>query len=102
MRKLISIRIDPKTYQTAREVGLNISKTCENSLKQQIQLLTTSEHENHCISTCDSMSRAANLVARERFELSSEGPKPSMLVHYTTGLNKSFLKLHLHKSLRRK
>jgi hypothetical protein len=26
------------------------------------------------------------LVARERFELSSEGPKPSMLDHYTTGL----------------
>ena len=26
------------------------------------------------------------LVARERFELSSAGPKPAMLVHYTTGL----------------
>ena len=27
------------------------------------------------------------LVARERFELSSAGPKPAMLVHYTTGLH---------------
>ena len=26
------------------------------------------------------------MVARERFELSSAGPKPAMLVHYTTGL----------------
>jgi hypothetical protein len=26
------------------------------------------------------------LVARERFELSSAGPKPAMLVRYTTGL----------------
>ena len=26
------------------------------------------------------------VVARERFELSSKGPKPSMLDHYTTGL----------------
>ena len=26
------------------------------------------------------------VVARERFELSSAGPKPAMLVHYTTGL----------------
>ena len=26
------------------------------------------------------------LVARERFELSSAGPKPAMLDHYTTGL----------------
>ncbi len=29
-------------------------------------------------------------VARERFELSSEGPKPSMLVHYTTGLHNGY------------
>ena len=27
------------------------------------------------------------MVARERFELSSAGPKPAMLVHYTTGLH---------------
>ena len=27
------------------------------------------------------------IVARERFELSSAGPKPAMLVHYTTGLH---------------
>ena len=26
------------------------------------------------------------LVARGRFELPSAGPKPAMLVHYTTGL----------------
>ena len=57
MRKLISIRIDPKTYQTAREMGLNISKTCENSLKQQIQLLTTSEHQKQGILTCNSTRR---------------------------------------------
>ncbi len=31
------------------------------------------------------------MVARERFELSSEGPKPSMLVHYTTGLQMPIL-----------
>jgi hypothetical protein len=27
------------------------------------------------------------MVARERFELSSAGPKPAMLDHYTTGLH---------------
>ena len=26
------------------------------------------------------------IIARPRFELGSEGPKPSMLDHYTTGL----------------
>lgn len=30
-------------------------------------------------------------VARERFELSSTGPKPAMLDHYTTGLQFCFL-----------
>jgi len=29
--KLISTRIDPQIYQTAREMGVNISKTCKNS-----------------------------------------------------------------------
>ncbi len=29
------------------------------------------------------------VVARERFELSSAGPKPAMLDHYTTGLHQS-------------
>lgn len=29
------------------------------------------------------------MVARERFELSSPGPKPDMLDHYTNGLHLS-------------
>lgn len=35
------------------------------------------------------------LVARERFELSSSGPKPDMLDHYTNGLQAQFKKLPL-------
>ncbi len=31
-------------------------------------------------------SEPGDKVARERFELSSAGPKPAMLDHYTTGL----------------
>ncbi len=54
MRKLINIRIDPKTYQTAREMGLNISKTCENSLKQTIQRLTASNPNSNCGGRSDS------------------------------------------------
>jgi post-segregation antitoxin (ccd killing protein) len=57
MRKLISIRIDPKIYQTAREMGLNISKTCENSLKQEIQRPTNANPETNCMSTCVSTSQ---------------------------------------------
>ena len=66
--KLVTIRIDPKIYQTARELGLNISNTCENSLKQAIQRLTGSEQQNNCISTCVSTSQQPRLVGRAGFE----------------------------------
>ena len=48
MRKLISIRIDPRIYQTAREMGLNISKTCENSLETEIQRFVASNRNLNC------------------------------------------------------
>ena len=32
------------------------------------------------------------MVARERFELSSAGPEPAMLDHYTTGLQLEILR----------
>ncbi len=37
-KRLISIHVNPKINKTAKEMGLNISKACENGLKQQIQL----------------------------------------------------------------
>ena len=45
MRKLVTIRIDPQVWRKARELGLNISRTCENFLKQEIQRLTTSNYK---------------------------------------------------------
>ncbi|MCD6593392.1 type II toxin-antitoxin system CcdA family antitoxin [Candidatus Bathyarchaeota archaeon] len=33
-RKIFSIRIDPEVWKAAREKGLNISRICENALKQ--------------------------------------------------------------------
>ena len=39
----------------------------------------------------ESLSSSRAQVARERFELSSAGPKPAMLGHYTTGLQQSRL-----------
>ncbi|KPV63697.1 MAG: Post-segregation antitoxin CcdA [Candidatus Bathyarchaeota archaeon BA2] len=38
-RKLFSIRIDPEVWETAKELGLNISRTREECLKQAIQQL---------------------------------------------------------------
>lgn len=47
-RKLISVRVNPKIHKIAKELGLNISKTCENSLKHQIlhEIATDSITEN--------------------------------------------------------
>ena len=78
--KLVTIRIDTEIHQTARELGLNISKTCENCLKQAVQRLTASDYSTReGMQTVDMKS----VVARGRFELPSAGPKPTMLVHYT-------------------
>ncbi|MFQ6127245.1 MAG: type II toxin-antitoxin system CcdA family antitoxin, partial [Candidatus Heimdallarchaeota archaeon] len=51
MRKLVTIRIDPQVWRTARRMGLNISRTCEKCLKQEIQRLQSSNPKTNCIST---------------------------------------------------
>ena len=62
----------------AKEIGLNISKTCENALKEAVKRLKGEESK---------ITRFLGIVvARERFELSSAGPEPAMLDRYTTGL----------------
>jgi hypothetical protein len=83
MRKLISIRIDPKIYQTARKMDLNISKTCENSLKQAIQRLSNANPETNCNSTCVSTSQkrggAGNGI---RTHAAQRGHRLSRPAHY--------------------
>ena len=37
LRKVISIRIDTQVWKAAREKGLNISRICEQALKQAVQ-----------------------------------------------------------------
>lgn len=37
----VTLYMDVETVETAKELGLNISKTCENALKDAIQRLET-------------------------------------------------------------
>ena len=37
--KLISIRVNTETHRKARELGLNISKICDNALKEAVAKL---------------------------------------------------------------
>ena len=75
----VVLYLDKDLVEKTRNLGFNLSKTVENHLKQLITLKTT-------------VKTAIFLVARERFELSSAGPKPAMLVRYTTGLSDGILR----------
>ena len=84
-RKMTTIRIDEELLRKAHELGLNVSKVCENALKEAVRRLEGSEPSENP-KKCSNDPQKLVLVARERFELSSAGPKPAMLVRYTTGL----------------
>jgi len=45
-KKSVMVYLDPKIVAKARELGLNISKTCENALKMAIEELGEFYKEN--------------------------------------------------------
>ena len=47
MRKIVTIRIDPEVWRKARELGLNISRTCENALKREIQQIIEAKQKGN-------------------------------------------------------
>ena len=103
-KKITSIRIDEDLLKKAHDLGLIVSKVCENALKEAIERLSNpvvilepkkslaqASKNKQESSPSKRKSKETNpnsekLVARGRFELPSAGPKPTMLVHYTTGL----------------
>ena len=74
----LSTTIIDQTKLQNHQLSQLTSAFCEQMLKE-IRETQTGKSMN---------SRRAK-VARERFELSSAGPKPAMLGHYTTGLQQS-------------
>ncbi|MDH5376028.1 MAG: type II toxin-antitoxin system CcdA family antitoxin [Candidatus Bathyarchaeota archaeon] len=44
MRIKTTIRIDEQTLKSAQELGLNVSKACENALKIYINALTNAKN----------------------------------------------------------
>lgn len=45
MKKNVTIRIDMETFEKAKELGLNVSKVCENALKEYVHRLKVSVTE---------------------------------------------------------
>ena len=60
MRKLVTIRIDPEVWQAAREMGLNISRLCENALKIEIQDVSNAKLQRNCRSPSVNMFQHGN------------------------------------------
>ena len=74
----VNLFMDEEVVKKAKELGLNLSKTCENCLKQAIGKM----EELYGKTSDGNCSSDKGVVARERFELSSAGPEPAMLGHY--------------------
>ena len=83
---MTTIRIDSEILDKAHNLGLNVSKVAENALKDAINRLEGTYIQESPKKTAIFNSNNEG-VARERFELSSSGPKPDMLDHYTNGLH---------------
>ncbi|GEM_PF-1927257 len=83
LKRRVSINLTPEVLEKARKLGLNISRICEEALKQEIERILGLKGRNGG----NLGGEAPGVVARERFELSSAGPEPAMLDRYTTGLH---------------
>ena len=97
---LIAFRIPRELSVTLRKMGVDPKEAClralleiaeRNSLNPPLRVRTS---RTGLILSPFSEKRGDLLVARERFELSSAGPKPAMLVRYTTGLHLILISLN--------
>ena len=70
-KRMTSIRIDGEIIDRAKEIGLNISKTCENALKDAIEALEqrkTKTTTNEGYTDARSASQQHRMVGRAGFE----------------------------------
>ena len=77
-----TVYIDPGVLREAQEMGLNVSKTCENSLKLAIrQMLTVYDENGHIrpVSSVNASSQEGLVVRLPEFESGLEAWKASVL-----------------------
>ncbi|MHA2313665.1 MAG: type II toxin-antitoxin system CcdA family antitoxin [Candidatus Hermodarchaeia archaeon] len=70
-KKKVLLYINEDIVTEAKEIGLNLSKTCENALKTAIQRLKHSDNENLASSNSSSVKDVC--VGVRRFELPTFG-----------------------------
>ena len=79
MRKLVTIRIDPNVWRKARELDLNISRTCENALKREIQRIIEAKQKGNYELPSDRKAQLPFLVLRGGFEPPSAAREAAIL-----------------------
>ena len=79
-KRLTSMRIDEDLLKKAHDLGLNVSKVCENALKEMIKRLETPVAQKEP-KDCPDNPQENGVVARGRFELPPAGPEPAILDH---------------------
>ena len=87
MKKNVMIRIDAELVEKAKELGLNISKVCENALNHAINALEQVFYENKANNLrtvgswwCSGRDLNPRLQPRFRFEPGSPARKAGILV----------------------
>ncbi len=80
-KKNVMVYLDPKIVEEARELGLNISKVCENALKEAIRRLKGEYSQNNLNPQLSNSYKSVEQkgVDPAGFEpaiLGSEGPCP--------------------------
>ena len=79
MRKNVTIRIDEKLVQKAKEIGLNISKISENALKEIIERLESpkcSKEHGNCSNNTNLRAGSLAWTGHEPPKLGVAGSNP--------------------------
>ena len=80
----MNITIDEEVHRKAHEIGLNVSKVCENALREAIRRLTQPKTETNGGSPFlseGSFGKESSLVGLPGFEPGSREPKSPSLDH---------------------
>jgi post-segregation antitoxin (ccd killing protein) len=78
MRKQVRINLsmDKEEVEKAKEMGINLSKYCENALKEAIQKLQSSNSIAKCENTDFSLSEGSLFPEKRKFEWTGRDLNP--------------------------
>ena len=72
LKKSVTIRIDAEVVEKAKELGLNISKVCENALKEKIAILESYSGKRSSVFG-EAFSEKGSVEPRAGFEPATHG-----------------------------